>query len=158
MERPIRLHLGAGDKYWPGFINCDLHGNQDYNCFLPEIDRADEIHAIHLFEHLSRLEVPTVLSNWRDALVDNGLLVLEMPSMDKIAKLITEGVTNQRLTLLGIFGDPRDPKPDMMHQWCYTNRELEQILTQAGFHEIQFMEPIYHIAQRDLRVECRRKT
>lgn len=155
MERPLRLNLGNGDKFWPGFNNCDKNGYLLIYSDYPET--VDEIHAIHLFEHLNRLDVSQALKDWKGMLKPNGLLVLEMPSMDKIAQMIVDGEKSQRLTLLGIFGNPKDEKPDMMHHWCYQNWELEQILTEAGFHQIDFMEPVYHMTQRDLRVECRRK-
>ena len=159
MERPIRLHLGSGDKFWPGFVNYDP--NYD-DCDLLDTDldyyvgKAVEVHAIHLFEHISRLEAPSALKRWHEYLVAGGLLVLEMPSLDKICQLHVDGERNPRLTTLGIFGDPNDPKPDMMHQWCYSNTELYALLKEAGFVEIEFKEPVYHKPERDLRVECRR--
>ena len=163
MERPVRLHIGAGDKYWPGFLNCDINGDQDINCTahewakMLEFGAVDEIHSIHAFEHFPSLDIPSILDGWHSILKAGGKLIMEMPSMDKIARMIVNGETDERLTILGIFGDARDRKPGMMHLWCYTNAHLEKILTAAGFHEIKFMEPAYHIAQRDLRVECRRK-
>ena len=160
METTIRLHLGSGFYHWPGFINVDTQGNPDVKCdFIKgelQGEPVDEIHAIHLFEHLPRVEVENVLKRWRNLLKPEGLLVMEMPSLDKIAQLIVDGETNQRMTTLGIYGDPNDPKPFMMHEWGYQEWELAAILTNCGFRDIIFNEPVYHIARRDLRVECRR--
>jgi|TARA_R100001530_G_scaffold3596_5_gene5290 hypothetical protein len=155
MEKRIRIHLGAGDKYWPGWINVDRHGDQDINadvCGLGKVDFADEIQAIHLFEHLPRLEIHKILEIWFDTLKEGGKLVLEMPCMNKIAKSIVDGEKNLKLTLLGIFGDPRDTKPDMMHQWCWTVDELQQELQNAGFRDIKFSDPRFHMVARDMRV------
>lgn len=161
MEKRIRVHVGAGDKYWPGFINCDAHGDQDFIWNVEDTEKypdlkADEIHAIHLFEHLPRLKVVDILKVWLQVLKPGGKLIMEMPCLDKIAKLITEGEQNTRLTLLGIFGDPRDPKPGMMHQWSWQEWELKQVLEEAGFVDVEFMEPHFHIPKRDFRVECKR--
>lgn len=160
METATRLHLGSGFYHWPGFKNCDTQGNPDVKCdFINDsldFTDVDEIHAIHLFEHLPRNEVENVLNRWKKLLKPNGLLVMEMPSLDKISQLIVDGEKNQRLTTMGIYGDPNDPKPHMMHQWGYQEWELEAILTNCGFKDIIFKEPVYHIAKRDLRVECRR--
>lgn len=155
MARPIRLHLGAGHYKWPGWTNLDeetlLH-------LLPYEDgTVDEIACIHLFEHLPRLEVHEFLNNWYLKLVPHGTLIMEMPSLDKMAQLIVNGETNTRLTLLGIFGDPRDweKRPLMRHEWSWTNVELEEVLTKAGF-EVEFAQPVFHIKIRDLRVIARK--
>lgn len=160
MGTVTRLHLGSGFYHWPGFTNLDTQGNPDVLCdFINDkldFTDIDEIHAIHLFEHLPRLRVEDILRNWSKCLKPNGLLVMEMPSVDKIAQLIVDGVRNQRLTTMGLYGDPNDKKPFMMHEWGYQEWELEAILTNCGFGDIKFKEPVYHIAKRDLRVECRR--
>lgn len=146
-----RLHLGAGHYYWPGYINHDAEIDL-WN--LPYGDNSiAEIHAIHLFEHLPRLRVDAVLREWMRVLVPRGTLVLEMPSLDKMAQLILDGERNIRHTLLGIFGDPRDwdARPLMRHEWAWSNWELEAVLTNAGF-AVEFAEPVFHLAKRDLRV------
>jgi predicted SAM-dependent methyltransferase len=155
-----RLHIGCGDKYIPGAINCDRNSACDVQCDafpLPfPTDHADELWAIHLLEHLKRVDASNALYEWFRVLKPGGKLVLELPCLDKIAALIVKGEKNMRLTVLGIFGDPRDPKPDMMHQWCWTMNELTETLANVGFQDITFMEPIFHIAARDMRCESRK--
>ena len=149
--RDASLHLGYGKYYWPGWINHDSEVEMDH---LPYNDsELERIHAIHLFEHFPRLEAEKYLVEWHRILKLGGELIMEMPSMDKIAQLIVDGETNQRLTLLGIFGDPRDPKPLMMHGWCWGERELRAVLENVGF-EVNFTDPVFHMKQRDLRVEA----
>lgn len=160
MAITTRINLGAGDKYWPGFTNIDCVGDQDIISdvtSLPMIESESiaEIHAIHVFEHLPRLQVLDILKEWRRILMPEGLLVMEMPSMDKIAQFIVNGANNPRLTMLGIFGDPREENIKMLHQWCYTRQELEAILVKSGF-EVEFENPKFHVPKRDLRVVCRR--
>ncbi len=117
-------------------------------------DFADELWAIHLLEHLHRGDASNVLTEWFRVLKPGGLLVLELPCLDKIAKLIVAGEKNIRLTLLGLYGDPRDGKPDMMHQWCWGEAELTEALSSVGYQDIKFMEPIFHIPERDMRIEA----
>ena len=163
MNETVRLHLGCGDKRWPGFVNVDANpdpvmGEPDLKCDVTVLDvpteSVSEIHSIHLFEHIHRSKINAALKEWHRALIHGGKLVMEMPSLDKIVAMLAAGEKNMRLTLLGIFGDPRDPKPDMLHQWCWSNGELVEVLDQAGFEQIVFAEPKFHIAKRDLRVEC----
>jgi len=155
MARLNRLHLGAGSYFWPTFDNLDEESDLkdlDY-----ENESVDSIYAIHLFEHLPRPEINSFLQEWKRVLVSRGTLVMEMPSLDKIAQLIVAGETNERLTVLGLLGDPRDwdNYPLMRHNWAWTNRELKEVLTENGF-EVEFANPVYHIQQRDLRVIARK--
>lgn len=150
MEEAVRVNLACGEKHWPGFKN--LREVDLLN--IPFGDESvDEIHLIHVFEHLPRRNIHLYLMEWWRALKPNGLLVLEMPCMDKIAKLILDGEEDQQLTLLGIFGTIHKDDPLMWHQWCYTKKELQKVL--IGW-EVEFKTPVYHYPQRDIRIECRR--
>jgi predicted SAM-dependent methyltransferase len=154
----VRLNIGSGIHRWPGFVNCDAYGDADVitDCKkLPfETDYADEIHAIHFVEHIPRLEIDNMFVNWHRVLKRGGKLCIEVPCLNKMAQMILDGEKNIRMTLLGIFGDPRDPKPGMMHAWSYTQEELSEILRQAGFENIQVMEPKFHFPRRDMRIEA----
>ena len=155
----MRIQLGSGRHYWPGFINCDSEGRCDSVTDVKKLDypdnSVDEIYAIHLFEHLSRLEVQDILSEWRRVLKPQGKLVLEMPCLDKMAQMIVDGETNIRLTLLGIFGDPREASRMMLHQWSYTKKEIADLFLHCGF-TCEVVEPIYHLAKRDMRIVGRK--
>ena len=152
----VRLHIGSGDKHWPGFVNVDAYGDPDVltDCRRLPFDRdyADEIHSIHFVEHIPRLEVDQMLYDWYRVLRSGGYIAIEVPCLDKIAANVIAGEKNMRLTSLGIFGDPRDPKPGMMHHWCYTKKELVEILEQVGFKMVGVEEPHFHMAARDMRV------
>jgi len=157
----MRLHVGCGDKYFPGFVNVDQYSdaadiNADCRTLPFEADYADEIHTIHFIEHIPRLEVNNMLLDWHRVMKPGAKLVIEVPCLDKMAKHIVDGEKNMRLTVLGIFGDPRDHKPGMMHQWSYTKAELTDILLQCGFSDVQVMEPKFHVKERDMRLEARK--
>lgn len=157
-SRPVKLHLGSGDKHWPGWVNIDAFGEPDVICDCRKLpyphDYADEIQSIHFLEHVPRLEVENMLMDWHRVLKPGGKLVIEVPCLDKMAQHIVAGEKNLRLTLLGIFGDPRDPKPGMMHRWAYTKSELVEIFHQCGFPDAHVDEPKFHMAARDMRVEA----
>ena len=153
----MRLHLFSGEKYWPGFVNCDKHvasADRVIDCVkLPEIEdgAADEIYVIHGLEHLHRLTAERALREWARVLRVGGRLVLELPSLDKIVALLAAGEENLRLTLLGLYGDPREPREGMEHRWCWSRAELAGSLAAAGFDAIKFQEPSFHIPARDMR-------
>ena len=158
--QPVRINLGSGLTHFPGksWINCDRHGFPDVKCDaypLPfETDYADEVWAIHLLEHLHRGEAGQALYEWFRVLKPGGKLVIEVPCLDKIAQLIVNGERNMRLTTMGLFGDPRDPKPDMLHKWCWSKDEITDTLSNVAFRDIQIMTPVFHIPERDMRVEA----
>lgn len=157
----MRLHVGCGDKYWPGFTNIDKYSSRaDGQSDCMALDYADgtasEIHAIHLLEHFPRLSADKALQEWYRVLKAGGLLVLELPSLDKMVRLITAGEENIRLTLMGLYGDPWETKPGMEHKWAWSMKEIEQALDQAGFADVSCMEPKFHIPERDFRVEARK--
>jgi predicted SAM-dependent methyltransferase len=168
---PIKLNLGCGPKHWPGFVNVDLQGNwsgkapdvaADVTKPLPfASDYADEIHAIHLLEHLYRWEAPAILADWFRVLKPGGLLALELPCLDKIAAqyahaLVDGSEPDARLTILGLYGDPAYKKEAMCHRWCYSLAELAGGLKLLGYVDIEEQRPQYHQPARDMRMVARK--
>lgn len=161
MERPIRINLGSGIHPWPGYINVDYCGECDIQSDVTVLPMfadgtIDEIHAIHLFEHIDRMRVSDALAEWHRVLKSGGRLVLEMPCLNKIVDMIGRGVIDPKLTMFGLFGDPRYESEYMRHRWCYTYGEIQELLKYAGF-EVSFEEPLYHKRERDMRVIGARK-
>lgn len=155
MERPVRIHLGSGRHCWPNAINVDYDERADIVGpvdALPDFPDgfADEIYAVHLFEHLDRLKIGEALAEWRRVLKQGGKLILEMPCLDKIAQMIVAGNENIRMTLFGIFGDINEPSIHMRHKWCYTKKEIQTVLEMCGF-SVDVTDSIYHVPTRDMR-------
>lgn len=163
----IRLNLGAGPKKLPGFVNVDLANNwsdvepdvvADVTKTLPfPDDYADEVHAYHLLEHLDRWKAPECLQDWVRVLKPGGLLVLEMPCFDKICVFLAHTIIDRapidpRMTLWGLYGDPSYKNPEMMHKWCYSWVELEEMLQDIGLERIRREKPQTHQVHRDMRM------
>lgn len=152
----IRLNLGSGKHPWPNATNIDHDERADIvgpvdNLQMFNDEEVDEIYAIHLFEHLPRLGLSRFLNEWKRVLKPGGRLILEVPCLDKIAQMIVNGEENCAMTLFGIFGDVRLESPYMRHQWCYTAKELTDIIKGAGFH-VEVSDPVYHVKRRDMRI------
>lgn len=163
---PVRLNLGCGDKILPGYVNVDLAGNwsgkmpdvvADITSTLPFDDNfADEVHAYHVLEHLTRWKVEDCLKEWVRVLKPGGMLVLEMPCLDKIMQIYAHyaqrgEVPPPRLTIWALYGDPGYRVPAMMHQWCYSMQELTDVLSSIGMVNIRSEKPQTHIEIRDMR-------
>lgn len=163
----VKLNLGCGAKLWQGFVNVDLANNwtdippdvvADVTGPLPfETGYADEVHAYHLLEHIDRWAVKDCLIEWIRVLKPGGLLVLEMPCFDKIVAILAHAMLDRapydtRMTMWGLYGDPKYKSHAMMHRWCYSVGELRKLLQDVGLTEITVSEPQTHQPKRDMRV------
>lgn len=152
----MRLHLGCGGRLWPDWVNIDLDCG-DVHCDIRKLpyedDSADEIAAIHVFEHFYRHEAARVLQEWHRVLKLGGTLTLELPSLDKmLAYLQQTKHLDQQMFLWGLYGDPRTHQGvEDLHKWAWTAKELKTVLFDAGFLEVTFETPKFHVPQRDMR-------
>jgi predicted SAM-dependent methyltransferase len=168
---PVRLNLGCGDKVLDGYLNIDavaiegvkkpdlIHDLKEPLPF-PD-DHADEILAVHILEHFQYWEAPGYLRDWKRVLKPGGLLVLELPCLDKIIAaychaLIDGKAPDPRRTIIGLFGDPTHQDPLMMHHWCYSAADLASKLDMLGFVDIEHQAAMYHNPKRDMRFVARK--
>ena len=166
----MKLNLGCGPRHLAGFVNVDMGGNwsgkkpdveADLSKPLPfEDESADEIHAYHLFEHFYRYEADEILMDWTRVLKVGGLLVIELPCLDKIISIINHCVAKglplpERLTVWGLYGDPNYENPAMCHRWCYSESELTTMMRLHGM-EVESTTPQTHQPVRDMRLEGRK--
>lgn len=163
-----KLHIGCGKKFWPGFINVDLHFPDEIPegieyregdiCELPfEKHSANEIHAIHCIEHLFRHKAVAALSHWREILKPGGLLVLEMPCLESILQNFARGLNAQQ-TIWGLYGEQTEIANGsywMQHMWCWGESEIITELRKAGYSHVRRCQVQFHSRVRDMRVEAR---
>ena len=60
------------------------------------------------------------------------------------------------MTYWALYGDPRMKDPLMMHHWCYTERQLVQLMQTAGLIDLRGEPPRFHQPVRDMRVTGRK--
>lgn len=171
MDQGVKLNLGCGARLLDGFVNVDLAGNwstippdvvADITKPLPfEDGYADEIHAYHVLEHFNRWEAGQILADWKRVLKPGGLLVLELPCLDKIVAIFAHALiegeeADLRMTLWGLYGDPKHRNEAMMHKWCYSAQELGAGLEMLGFVDIEEQRPKTHQPARDMRMIARK--
>jgi predicted SAM-dependent methyltransferase len=127
-----------------------------------ESGTVDVMTAIHVIEHFYEWEAVEMLKEWRRVLKPTGLLVLELPCMDKVFRYIHDCMRSRtafqvQMTWWAMWGDPRYKDPDMCHKYAYTQTMMKQTLEQAGFDHITIEEPRYHIPHRDMRLTAKPK-
>jgi SAM-dependent methyltransferase len=164
------LNLGCGGKHLAGFVNVDMASNSyqkapdvvaDVFGALPFADGvADEVHAYHVAEHCYRWQIEGVLKEWTRVLKPGGLLVLELPCLDKVIHIFRTAAEMRRappvnLTMWGLFGDPSWRDPAMCHRWAYSLGEMTGLMEEAGL-KVEQHEPQTHVKVRDMRLEGRK--
>jgi predicted SAM-dependent methyltransferase len=156
-EEYLRLHLGCGNRRFPGYINIDSRktGAADYVCDATSLpfpsNSVASIETYHMIEHLSRSALARGLDNWWEVLIPSGKLIIECPDFDKVVEEYLQG---NEARLNSIFGRQRFPEDTHVYGWSYAR--LAKLLQAHGFGGIQRAEPQdYHrLEEPCLRVEA----
>lgn len=118
-EGKVRLHLGCGEVYLPGYVNVDFppaeHTVQDQSVADVHADftklhyapgSVDEIRLHHSFEHFDRVTALCLLVEWYTWLKGGGKLIIETPDFERsVREFIRTRRKQDRLKLLRhVFG------------------------------------------------------
>ena len=171
----MKLNVCCGRRVLDGWTNVDVEASPQAP-HPPEIladarhiplsdECADELMVIHGFEHFYRWECDVVIVEWKRLLKTGGLLVLELPDLIKccqnvLSGLMLGGKDPDQLGMWGLYGDPREENPYMVHRWDWTPKSLRTFLKQHGFVNIVDAETQWHPAgrrARDMRIEARKQ-
>ena len=140
----LKLHLGCGQKFIPGFIHIDAiqYDHVDHCQQVGELDNfadasASLIYACHVLEHFSRWEYKKVLKEWHRVLEPGGLLRLSVPDFAACAKLYYEEGLQTGLTgLVGlVVGGQRDQYD--FHGMIFDEELLAKSLLEVGFKRVR---------------------
>jgi hypothetical protein len=161
----LRLNLGCGRWVLDGWINIDAVAKPESGvtpqlvCDVKVIPLPDacavEILAVHLWEHFYRWECEAVIAEWRRLLRPEGLLTMEMPDVRKCARNVLSGHESAKhpdqLGMWGLYGDPREQDPLMVHRWGWTFDTLWPFLKAHGFKDFRELQTKWHKNGRDVR-------
>ena len=170
----MKINVGCGARVLDGWFNCDAvrHPNAPRDpellCLADNIpldtECADELMAIHVFEHFYRWDCDKVINEWKRLLRPGGLLVLELPNIIKCCQNVLDrihkgGKELDQLGMWGLYGDPRLEDQYMVHRWAWSPNTLRVFLASHGFVKIVEKTTVFHPAgrmHRDMRLEARR--
>lgn len=165
----MKLNMGAGNKRLPGYTGVDaVAGRSAVDIVAPAwaiplaSEVADEILAVHLWEHFYRWQCDDVIKEWYRLLKPGARLVLELPDLTKACRNVVEGVKGKhpdQLSMWALYGDPREGDEFMAHRWGWTPDTLREFLEAHGFNNIVERPTQFHRTghfNRDMRIEAER--
>ena len=141
-EEFLKLHIGCGNKHFPGYINIDIRKTKatDYVCSAIQLPFPDTsvgiIETCHLMEHLPRYDMPKALREWWQVLVPGGKLVIECSDFDRTVEEYLEG-NEERLN--NIFGLRRFKGGAYL--WGYNFFRLKKVLEKYGHEGVKQCTP-----------------
>ena len=157
----MKLHLGSGKRYLPGFTHIDIADFPHINYISP-VDKLDfipdssvqEIYCAHTLEYFDRHEVSGVLYEWLRILSPGGKLFLTVPDFDALLGIY--GKTSSLSTIIGpLFGrwiNPNEKIP-IFHRTVWNEKDLRNVLEEVGFTDVQTFSPIEYLKGIDVNYD-----
>jgi len=145
----MKLNIGCGDVYLPGWINIDLDSSRadlkhDLRTPLPYEDNSISfIYNEHFIEHVTVNEAVNIMKEFHRVLKKNGVMRIATPDLDYlIFKYIFRWKHQDWIKKYGY--DWIKTKAEMLnicfrewgHQYIYNEEELKRRLQEAGFKQI----------------------
>ena len=146
----MKLHLGCGERYLEGYVNIDFppseHTVQSKSVADRHVDilalqyspgMIDEIRLHHVFEHFTRPVACALVAGWNMWLKPGGILHIEVPDLDRTARVMTnrfKPMKNRLLAERHIFGSHEASWA--AHLEGYTPDSLTFFLKNFGFKAI----------------------
>lgn len=155
--KPFRVNLGSGSKRIPGFLNVDLYDptadiKQDLRSIVFDRDTIADAVCYHAIEHLCSIDAIRLIRAVQFGLIVGGTFAVETPDYKKCARLIRNGVTHKKGSIVvntgaaGIVGG-RPPSVDQkrFHEWLHNNADkIAQQGPMVGIPQEFFAEGAEH--------------
>jgi predicted SAM-dependent methyltransferase len=146
--KKIKLHLGCGDRYLPGYTHVDIdekphidYPNTDVDDLSSFADNSvDLIYNCGMFEYFDRETAPAVLKEWKRVLKPKGILRVSVPNFQSIVEVyLTNGLDLNGEGILGpLFGRWETSNGKVIyHKTVYDFKSLSEILSSSGFTDIK---------------------
>jgi len=136
----MKLHLGCGDKYIPGFVHVDAEDYPHVDHRMPvnhltfaKDNSVELIYASHVLEHFGRNEIDQVLREWFRVLRPGGILRLAVPDFAAVALRYQE--TEDLEELVGLVCGGQRNQYDF-HKMIFNEKLLRKRLRLAGFSSV----------------------
>ncbi len=134
----MKINLGCGDHYAPGWVNVDAISNDavnpdvvaDITEKLPFQD-IEHIYAGHVLEHIPHDRVSDVLRRWKESCTAGAELAIVGPDCDRGEVMVAAGQMHPLEYELLLHGGERWPGD--AHLWRCTEAETMRLAIEAGW-------------------------
>ena len=147
----LKLHLGCGETYLPGYLNIDFPSSQhtvqrmskaDLYADLRHLEyptaSVQEIRSHHVFEHFDRVTALRLLMDWYGWLKSGAQLVIETPDFRRCAEEFVRSTspTDQQKLIRHLFGSQEASWA--VHYDGWHQAKFQATLTALGFQDLRF--------------------
>ena len=140
----MKLHIGCGEKFLPGYTHVDARKFPHVDYVTDKLDQldmfkdnsADEIYACHILEHFTRADMRSggVLQEWYRILKTGGILRIAVPNFEAI---VEEYLSSKNLELImGLLYGGQNYAYNFHYQ-AYDFQRLSALLRRAGFSTVE---------------------
>jgi predicted SAM-dependent methyltransferase len=133
----MKLHLGCGKRFIPGFMHIDAveyphvdHVSTIDNLGYIASDSVDLIYTCHVLEHFRRKDVSRVLSEWLRVLKPGGVMRISVPDFSKLCDLYQKNRDINQV-IGPIFG--RQDYLYNIHYNVFDEQSLGALLVESGY-------------------------
>lgn len=141
----MKLHLGCGKRYIPGFLHIDLANfpHIDYRRNVGDLsifpaNHVDLIYASHVLEYFDRQEAVGVLKEWFRVLKPGGTLRLAVPDFEALIKVYEMDRDLHKILgpLYGRLIVSGESNTIFYHKTVYDFDSLKTLLESVGFTDV----------------------
>lgn len=143
----MKLHLGCGKRYIPGFIHIDI-GNYEHLDFKHSIDKlifiendsVDYIYASHVLDYFNKEKVYYVLKEWHRVLKVGGMLRFAVPDFKALCELYSSDESHMSFISGVLAGKMISDSEFIYHKSFYDFKLLSSTLSLCCFKDIKLWD------------------
>lgn len=157
----MKLNLGSGIYYKPGYINIDIDeqsvADEKFDIVrLPyDSNSIEEIEASHILEHFDILWLPFILAEWFRVLKPEGVIYIETPHLTKnTRRLQFQSYERKKNTIRFLYGIDVH---ENFHKIGFTTRFLKKSLKNTGFKNVRKVKQKSFLKNKSIRIRAIKK-
>lgn len=153
----MRLHLGCGKRYLPGWIHIDLAPwpHIDFQNSIGDLsmfanNTVDIIYCSHALEYFDRAQAANVVLEWKRVLTLGGNLFLAVPNFQALVQIYEK--SRDLNSILGpLFGRMSGALPNqtIYHRTTFDRASLTSLLEENGFVNVDEYDPVSFLRNLD---------
>lgn len=156
-RQSVRLHLGCGKRYLPGWVHIDLTPGPhiDFQNSIGDLsmfanNTVDTIYCSHALEYFDHAQAAKVVLEWKRVLTLGGNLFLAVPNFQALVQIYEK--SRDLNSILGpLFGRMPGalPSQTIYHRTTFDKASLTSLLEENGFVNVDEYDPISFLSQMD---------